>query len=275
MKVSNENIEEYLLLLADNELAEAEEKEVMAFVAQHTAYKPMLEAYLATRLDSTESFIFPDKESLIRDEPTVLPLRKTNVKPLKLAAAIAVLLGMGVAITLMFTTDTPSNKDNVSVAKNTPVKSTAMPKVETIKDTMALFAQVNKINKRNGVIGTNNNKQPKAVKSSATNTIANSTPVRQKQQVPVQLANVSVNELSIDAAIQPQAIAIANEASLQEREHKTLPEWLPVTEENLQGVNDLVAHIQTLKERIQEKTQSLKNTAFVIRFGDKQISIGK
>lgn len=272
MNVSNENIEEYLLLLADNELGEAEEKEVMAFVAQHTAYKPMLEAYLATRLDSTESFIFPDKESLLRPEPMVLPLRKTNIKPLKLAAAVVALLGMGVATILMFTTDPSLNNDKGSVAKNTPVKSTAMPKAETIKDTAALVAQVNK---PNNVISVNTNKQPKAVKSNVQNTVAYSAPVRHKQQVPVQLANVSVNELSIDAAIQPQAIAIANEASLQEREHKTLPEWLPVTEENLQGVNDLVAHIQALKERIQEKTQSLKNTAFVIRFGDKQISIGK
>jgi hypothetical protein len=93
--------------------------------------------------------------------------------------------------------------------------------------------------------------------------------------VPVQLASASTNEIAIDAAIQPQAIAIINETQLQEHEHKSLPTWLPVAEENLQGMNDLVAHIQTLKERIQEKTQSLKNTAFVIRFGDKQISIGK
>jgi hypothetical protein len=272
MNLSNENIEEYLLLLADNELGEAEEKEVMAFVEEHTAYKPMLEAYLATRLDSNESFIFPDKDSLLKRESTVLPLRKTNIKPLKLAAAVAILLGLGVAIMLMFTTDPPLNEDKGSVAKNTQVKSAVIPKGATIKDTTALFAQVNK---QSNTIGINNNKQSKAVQNNIHNTVAYSAPVRQKLQVPVQLENVSVNELSVDGAIQPQAIAIANETSVQERAHKLLPEWLPVTEENLQGVNDLVAHIQTLKERIQEKTQSLKNTAFVIRFGDKQISIGK
>ena len=76
MNLTNENIEEYLLLLADNELNEAEENEVMAFVEQHTAYKPMLEAYLATRLDHSESFIYPDKESLLKPEPVVFAFAK-------------------------------------------------------------------------------------------------------------------------------------------------------------------------------------------------------
>jgi hypothetical protein len=271
MNVSNENIEEYLLLLADNELDEAEENEVMAFVEQHSVYKPMLEAYLATRLDSTESFIFPDKESLLKPESTVLPLRRTNIKPLKLAAAVAVMLGMGVVFTLMFTTGSPVNKDKVVASKNRVIKNAVVPPIKITEDTTAVFAQVSK---QSNVIRINN-KQPKAVNSNVHNMVASTTPVRQMQQVPVQLASASTNEIAIDAAIQPQAIAMINETQLQEREHKTLPEWLPVAEENLQGVNDLVAHIQTLKERIQEKTQSLKNTAFVIRFGDKQISIGK
>lgn len=271
MNLSNENIEEYLLLLADNELDEAEENEVMAFVAQHSEYKPMLEAYLATRLDSTESFIFPDKESLLKPESTVLPLRRTNIKPLKLAAAVVILLGMGVAITLMFTTDSPVDKDKVVASKDRVIKNTVVPPIKTTKDTTAVFAQVSK---QSNIIGINN-KQPKAVNINVHNMVAYTTPVRQKQQVPVQLASASVNEITIGAVIQPEAIALVNESPLQEREHKTLPEWLPVAEENLQGVNDLVAHIQSLKERIQEKTQSFKNTAFVIRFGDKQISIGK
>lgn len=271
MNLSNENIEEYLLLLADNELDQAEENEVRAFVAQHAAYKPMLEAYLATRLDTTESFIFPDKESLLRSGPTVLPLRKTNVKPLKLAAAVAVLLGMGVAITLMFTTDQPANHDKEVVVKNSVIKKTIVPLTKTVKTT-AVFAQVSK---QSNTIGINNNKHSKAANNNIHNIVAYTTPLKQKQQVPVHLASASVNEIVVDAAIQPQTIAIINETQSQEREHTPLPEWLPVTNENLQGVNDLVAHIQTLKERIQEKTQSLKNTTFVIRFGDKQISIGK
>lgn len=269
MNVSNENIEEYLLLLADNELDEATEKEVMAFVEQHAVYKPMLEAYLATRLDNTEFFIFPDKESLLRSEPAVLPLRKRNVKPLKLAAAAAILLGLGVAITWMFTSNQPTNQDKV-VAKNSIIKKAVVPPGITIKDTTALIAQVNKQEN----VTEKNKKQQKTVANNAPHRITH-TMARQEENVPAQLASASVNELSIDAAIQPQAIAIANEATLQEREHQPLPEWLPVTAENLQGVNDLVAHIQTLKERIQEKTQSLKNTAFVIRLGDKQIFIGK
>ncbi|MFA6060101.1 MAG: hypothetical protein WC756_18000 [Taibaiella sp.] len=271
MNLSNENIEEYLLLLADKELDEAEENEVMAFVEKHVAYKPMLEAYLATRLDSTESFIFPDKESLLKPEPMVLPLRKTNVKPLKLVAAVAVLLGMGVAITLMFTTDPPANHNKGVVAKNSVIKNTVVPPIKTTKDTTAVFAQVSK---QSNVIGINN-KQPKAVNSNVHNTVAYTAPVKQKEKVPVQLASASVNEIAVDAAIQPQAIAMINETASPEREDSVLPEWLPVSNENLQGVNDLVAHIQTLKERIQEKAQTLKNTAFVIRLGDKQISIGK
>jgi hypothetical protein len=274
MNVSNENIEEYLLLLADNELDEAEAGEVMAFVEQHAAYKPMLEAYLATHLDNTESFIFPDKENLLKQESMVLPLRRSNIKPLKLAAAVAVLIGVGVAITLMFTTDVPVSQDKATASKNSVISNTVVPPTKTTKDTAALIAQVSK---QRNVTGINNNKQPKTVNNNAHNTVAYTTSsIRQKQQVPVQLANAPVNELSIDAAIQPQAIAMIIETPAeQEIERKTLPEWLPVKEENLQGVNDLVTRIQALKENIQEKAQSLKNTAFVIRLGDKQISIGK
>jgi hypothetical protein len=269
MNLSNENIEEYILLLADNELDEAAENEVMAFVEQHTAYKPMLEAYLATRLDSAESFVFPDKESLLKPESTVLPLRRTNIKPLKLAAAVAVLLGIGVAITLMFKTDPPVIKDNVIVAKKGAIKNTVVPSGKATKDTTALIVQVSK---QKNVPTTNISKQQTVVNNITHNVIET---VRQEEHVPAQLASASVNEMAIDAVIQPQTIAMIKETQPQENEYKSLPQWLPVAEENLQGVNDLVAHIQNIKERIQEKTQSLKNTAFVIRFGDKQISIGK
>jgi hypothetical protein len=272
MNLSTENIEEYLLLLADNELDEAEENKVMAFIEQHAIYKPMLEAYLATRLDSAEPFIFPDKELLLKTESIVLPLRRSNIKPLKLAAAIAVLLGIGIAITLMFAID-PVNKDEVLATKNKAVNNKIAPSVENIKDTTAMIAQVSK---QKNASERNSKKQQKVVFNQGQNTVAHTIPVRQEEQVPASLASASVTEMSLDVAIQPQTIAMVEEAPLQEREHnKSLPEWLPVTAENLQGVNDLVAHIQALKENIQEKAQSLKNTAFVIRFGDKQISIGK
>ena len=200
-------------------------------------------------------------------------MQRSNIKPLKLAAAVAVLIGVGVAITLMFTTEVPVNQNKITASKNGVISNTVVPPIKTTKDTAALLAQVNK---QRNVTGINNNKQPKAVHSNAHNTVAYTTSsIRQKQQVPVQLANAPVHELSIDAAMQPQAIAMIIETPEQQIERKPLPEWLPVTEENLQGVNDLVAHIQALKESIQEKAQSLKNTAFVIRFGDKQISIGK
>jgi hypothetical protein len=272
MKVSNENIEEYLLLLADNELNKAEENEVMAFIEQHTIYKPMLEAYLATRLDSAEPFIFPDKERLLKTESTVLPLLGSNVKPLKMAAAIALLLGIGVVITLMFATD-PINKDEVLITKNKAVNSKIASSIENIKDTATLIAQVGKQKHANE---RNSKKQQKVVLKQAQNTVANIIPVRQEERVPASLASTSITEIALDAAIQPQTLVMIEEAPLEAREHnKSLPEWLPVSEENLQGVNDLVAHIQALKENIQEKAQSLKNTAFVIRFGDKQISVGK
>lgn len=272
MNLSNENIEEYLLLLADNELNEAEENEVMAFIEQHAIYKPMLEAYLATRLDNSEPFIFPDKELLLKTESMVLPLRKSNVKPLKLAAAIAILLGIGIAITLMFAID-PINKDEVLVTKNKAANNKIIPSAENIKDTVAMVAQV--VRQKN-VSEKNNKRQQKTGFSQTNSTIAHTVPIRQEEHVPAPLASTSVTEISIDTDIQPQTITMAEERPLQGREHnKSLPEWLPVTAENLQGVNDLVAHIQALKESIQEKAQSLKNTAFVIRFGDKQISIGK
>ncbi len=54
-----------------------------------------------------------------------------------------------------------------------------------------------------------------------------------------------------------------------------LPAWLPVNEEKLEGMNDLVAQIKTVKEKVAAKADLIRKSTFVIRLGEKEIAFGK
>jgi hypothetical protein len=275
MKLSIENIEEYILLLADQELDEAEEVEVVAFIEQHAGYKPMLDAYLATKLDPAESFVFPDKESLLKSGPVALPFQKKNTKPLRWAAAASILIGVSVAGALLFSNKEIKDSGHNSIASKDTIRKALPTIINNVSPDSILLAKETKTTTASKTIPVQVSKAIVPVQTHFA-AITPELPTK-KETVPAKLDDVDVTKVRVYANVTADAIAMAEQEPGISDEHtgKPLPAWLPVNDENLQGVNDLVAHIQLLKERIQEKAQSLKKTAIVFNIGDREISIGK
>ena len=67
--VNMENYEEYMLLYADGELNEVEEKELLAFVAQYPQLQEELKLYAATRVVPNTEIVYEGKEDLLKATP--------------------------------------------------------------------------------------------------------------------------------------------------------------------------------------------------------------
>ncbi len=67
--VNMENYEEYMLLYADGELNEAEEKALLAYVEEHPQLKEELKLYAAARIMPDTTQVFKGKEQLMKKAP--------------------------------------------------------------------------------------------------------------------------------------------------------------------------------------------------------------
>lgn len=263
MVINKENIEEYLLLLIDGELSEAEEGEVLAFVDNHPESQLLLDAFLQTKLDDT-TIVFEDKESLLKQETVVLPIQKR--KPfLAIAAAIALLAGLGFIFSVM--------------VKNRKPMETSIASVTTIRkitDTTSGKGIVAESREREAV------KQPRKVlfvKQQAkekSNMASATAPERGNVEAlePLPGGNYSpvvINEVRADIAINTDRLKpITIEESKEESRG-----WAPIKTEKLEVLNVLIAQVESLKDELQAKTKSLKITTVAIRLGGKEFTIGK
>jgi hypothetical protein len=94
--VTWENYEEYMLLHADGELEVAEERELMAFVAQHPELRGELELYATVKLTPDTTVVYADKAALLKP----VPAKKVMVFPMwqrySIAAGVAAILFLSV-----------------------------------------------------------------------------------------------------------------------------------------------------------------------------------
>ncbi|WP_118974624.1 hypothetical protein [Taibaiella koreensis] len=268
MKLTKDNIEEYLLLLVDEELDPAAMAEVERFLSQHGEYRPVLEAYRATKLDSEEMCFFPGKESLLRPEPAAVPLKAgKSFRLWRQAAALALLLGLGLAFALLVRrsgdTGLPSPVQKVAVAD--PDKDPGLPKDTTERKIAPQPSQAIA-------------QQPSVTRQPAVRVI----PQRHSYQIPdraqsrkqeaiASLATATSPAMLPEAPLQVGQAINREWASTPLEEKKALPGWLPVKEESVEGVGELVAQAQELRDNIAEKAKMLKKASFVIRIGDKDV----
>lgn len=71
MPISLENYEEYFSCYIDNELSEAEQKELFQFLDSYPHLKQELEDFKLTMLQPEEKISFPDKSFLFKNEPAI------------------------------------------------------------------------------------------------------------------------------------------------------------------------------------------------------------
>lgn len=140
-KINKENIEAYLLDLAEGTINEEDKKEVLAFLEQNTEYKEMFALYddkLVLQEDSSISF--EDKESL--KHRVIIPYWKRVIYVASSVAAVVLLF-------YLFKPSTDVITDTINSAN--PIANITKPtnKVEKISDTSTYTASYNKPTNKN------------------------------------------------------------------------------------------------------------------------------
>lgn len=280
MEVNTNNIEEQILLYVDGELDTAGAKALLQYIALHPEWRTMLEEYKSLVMQPDTAIVFEGKDALLQPEEagqTIVFKKANNFKQLRWAAAAVLLIGAA-GLTWMLNREEeglvlPATTGSVALQpKQLPATA-----IVSLKDTIAPTA---------------------VVATTQRATVAQSTVARptqpQKQEAPQEssgarnqapvvtpLAGSTVTAIAMEE--QPLA---GRELQLPEtqQQHVTeevainadaLPQWLPVNAEKLEGVNDLLGHIKNVKDKVAAKAAVLKNSTFVLRFGAKEIAIGK
>jgi len=264
MDIHKGNIEEYLLLLMDGELNDADEMEVMAFIESSPEHKALLDEYLLTKLE-TETILFEDKELLLKQEPAVVSFNRKKVYT-AWAAAIAILICTGGLFKMLhqkpvLTEPLVMHHSN----ENTRIDSISKPSLAVKEnETEEAVKPVAKhpFNTKHNTVAAN------------TSTIAvvaipkveslNSLPVADLKLMEMKPDEPLVASEMIVAAISntPSGNIIANEDDDPELGRRAL-------------LNNLIAQVDVLKDKVAEKTRSIRISAVSIQLGNKEFTIGK
>jgi hypothetical protein len=265
MIINKENIEEYLLLLIDGELSAAEEGAVMAFVESHEEYRLMLDAYLDTKLEP-EPLVFDGKESLLKEAPQVLPLKR-NKPYMVWAAALAVIIGIDFIVKIV-TEREPSLPATVAVNHTPVVKPTT-----SAQQSLAVVQAGKVIEKKPDQANITKAKKVNTVTVIASNAIIIRPSVDAIEPLPVadyRIANVENVPVLAASAIASSTTPIGEHTIDPETDNKLFG-----NSEKLDLINALASQVETMKDNVQEKTKGLRIAAIAIRFGNKEYTIGK
>ncbi|PSK90128.1 anti-sigma factor family protein [Taibaiella chishuiensis] len=277
MEINPNNIEEQILLYVDGELSTEEAGNLLQYIALHPQWRILLEEYKSLVLPPEDELVFEGKEALLQPEPQVLPFKPSR-KPVLMRRAAAVALIAGAAgLTWLFSRQDigsalPGSTPVALVHQPVAVDTTTPGAPATVTPTpTVMIARSNTqtmTTAKNGVV------QPATAlpgaqvarhESTPVDPIAGNLPVAVGEAPPKQRALEMQRPLALTEA--ESADALASKASL--------PGWLPVSDQKLEGLNGLIAHIRGVKDSVASKAAQLKRTTFVIRLGEKEIAFRK
>jgi len=271
MQITEQNIEELILLYVDGELDPLVAADMLDYIGRYPQYAGMLEDYQQTILAPDTEIVYQDKASLIRPETTVAPLKKKRWALTATAAAILLLLSVWAINRLNNNMERPAVKN---IAKSHTGPAQIAPPNLPDASSGATVAKRNVINKHTPARKTKSNKPDS---NAGHNTIANAKNKPQEQHnikpLPSQddiirlQTNIELNT-TMAVVIQPQT-------EIAEPTRSKLPEWIPGRDEKIDVVNELVAQFNEIKERFAAGGRTLKNASFALKFGDKEIGFGK
>lgn len=263
MNINNENIEEYLLLLVDNELTAAEQEAVLLFIEDKEEYQILLAQFRSTLLEIDDTIVFENKESLLKPEAKTIPFIKQK-QLLKYAAAVIAIIGIGLLFRAGSMKNDVASQNPVTVATLTKsIDTNTIIKQQTIASATSKQYQLPSPSPK---VASDKKKQNRVLTTKTPPAI----PVRSKQIMPEQLAMADIRDIEM-----PEQKATANLYAITD-DTDTQPEtkkWLFIDDENLIGVHDLINQVSLLKESIQTKTRELKNFSIAIRIGNKDVNL--
>lgn len=268
--VTMENYEEYLLLHADGELGEAEEKALAAFMSEHPELRHEMELYMATKLLPDTRMVYDGKEQLLKKPGKVVAFRNWGVY----AAAAGIVL----ALVLVWKWPVQNTTNNIVVQVNnnhininsTAPKDTIARKQETEEEPIARTEdQKEEVRK-----------EPQA--SLQVRPKAHHYANEVKRNIPEQEVLASMNVLPMktlpEAAVQatPKPIAIeVPRVQLPEPEAQNdgtgaLLARLPIKQE---GISTISNAVNNKLEKVRNLKDNIKNTDLSVRLGNKELFV--
>jgi hypothetical protein len=274
MKESKENIEEQILLFIDGELPESEREELLEKVKNIPEYRQMLELYLSTKLEK-EDLAFPGQESLIRKQQIPVLFYKQAA----LAAAIAVLLVLGAALLYL----SKPNSQMPTTQTRIAIQASEIHKPE-------LLLPKHKPDKGHSPLPAGTGKPSSQSKHSPRLAILHAirkTPARNDllpDDATIFLTPLPVMQNPVIESAPPEIIPASFCLEMPVRQKASyakdvpagplrMPGWMPIENSRLQGLNDLIQHIQEVKETVVANVNTLQSATVVLQVGHKQVII--
>lgn len=264
MDINKGNIEEYLLLLLDGELSEADEKAVMAFIESTPEHKALLDEYLLTKFEP-ETMVFEDKAILLKEEPIVLSFKRKQYYT-AWAAAIAVIIGASVFFKMMYEKPTLTeplitHHSNENTVTDTISRQSLAVKEDNTEEASKTIAK-QPVNKKNNTVVEYIAAAPATQRPKVEN--LNGLPVAGLKMMDVKPDDKAIEaEMIVSNTTNTSLNNVAvNDIDDSESEKSTL-------------FNNLIAQVETLKDKVAEKTKSIHISAVSIQLGNKEFTIGK
>lgn len=285
--VTMDNYEEYMILFADGELNADEQQQLLAFVKAHPELEAELKAYASTKLTPDESLGFGDKAALLqistkskvksqkpKDERKGITINLRQWAVYSAAAGIAAIL-----ITMMVKWN--GQQQQTTIAHTQPIKK-EQP-IDTIIKEKATTPTV--VVSHKDIVEKPENKNLKKVVTKPEPT--RYTNKEEKKQVMEPAPQPEQKEEIVKMDIAPMngikdkknnqdkinIIEVEEVATTTTATKKTFIERLPIDEEKKEGIKDLTNTLTSSVQQVKNITNNLKETAFVVKVGNRQLKL--
>lgn len=275
MQITEQNIEELILLYVDDELEPALAEDVLEYIVEHPQYAALLEDYQQTILTPDTTLFYDNKEELLQPERRSALLIPVGRVAMVAAATIAILLCSLLTINYLKNDSAITGIDGIAKSHTGPARivPNTIPTIPT--GAITIRKQATRTQDAASYRKSSNRTATYEHKDTAVNEPNKPRPLQQ-EVVPLPSQSVKRIEQHIElnaglASRIPSVDELKNDLPAASK----LPEWLPVEPEKLEAVNELVAQFKEVKERLQASGLTLKNASFALRIGDKEIGFGK
>lgn len=272
--VTIQNYEEYLMLFIDDELDAVAVTELMDFLEEHPEFKKELEVYQKTKLHVEEAPRFADKEQLLKKPGITVDLRRWLLYGA--AAGIALLIGFNAIQWRNSATETKIIEPSALTQKKEPSTAPSIPEIQE-KNEPVLPASPSAPTPSTSSLAKNKPIKPVSSKPAPVNTIPQPTQAPQnpvtpenKEQPIAQTAEPPVTPVTQDPLVQPEHSATPEK---QTSKRKGLFAKLHFSSEKKEGFNHLKNTVEEKVETVKTINESLKNTSFGLKIGDKELLV--
>lgn len=274
--VTWENYEEYIMLHADGELDEADQKALLEFLQVHPELQDELRIYQLARLVPDAALAYDGKEALLKPVPAS--------KMISLGQWWRYGAAAGVALVVLFAVSKWMHNGNSTEADGHKVAKTEASKGDPSASGQLQPTQVSAGSKGQPTINTPVIRREESVSvarhSVHSNTKSQAIQNASSNQTELEIVRPVAHELEV-ASIEPglidtvpvPAVEQAPEEVSREGHKKDFIARLPVDSEKKEGLRGLKENISAKVEQARNFPEAIKETALALKIGNKEFTI--